>query len=207
MNVFQKLQAWFVKTITPVKWKQRKPLTLHDMEVLQGMLTKDYFVICVRRNNYLTGFFISLAHFFLTFRWGYYTHVMMNLEDEVQDVSDFRIIEATTTTGTSFTPFATAFDEVDSVALIKPKAMTLDEWTACLDRALQFLGTPYDNLFDLKTSEQINCVELVRIALQTLPDYSTRFANFEKTLSKKKYLTPQMFAECEDFHIYHEIKR
>lgn len=205
--MLEKLQEWFVKLISPIRWKQRNNLTSADKNSLRALLTHDYFVICIRRSNYLTAFFISLGHFFLTGRWGYYTHTMMNLEDEVKSDDDFRIIEATTVGGTQYSTFDAAFDEVNAVALIKPHSMTLEEWTACLDRASTFIGVPYDNLFDLKSTNEINCVELIRLALQALPDYETRFANFEKLVSKKKYLTPHMFAECKDFHIYHVVKR
>ena len=203
---FQKIHEWFVKAISHIKWDQKKTLDDVDKAILRDALTSDYFIIATRRRNYLTSFFINLGHFLMTGRWGYFTHVLMNLEDSVNDDSDFRFIEATTR-GTKYSTFEEVFGNVDGTALIKPRSMTLDEWTSCLDTAKLQLGKPYDNLFNVKNDLEVNCVELVRIALMALPDYHTRFANFEKMLKEKKTLTPDMFAECDDFHIYHMIRK
>ena len=203
---FQKIHEWFIKAISHIKWDQKKTLDDVDKAILRDALISDYFISATRRRNYLTSFFINLGHFLMTGRWGYFTHVLMNLEGAVNNDSDFRFIEATTK-GTKYSTFEEVFGSVDGVALIKPRSMSLDEWTSCLDTAKLQLGKPYDNLFNVKNDLEVNCVELVRIALMTLPDYDTRFANFEKMLRDKKTLTPDMFAECDDFHIYHMIRK
>lgn len=203
---FQKIQEWFVELITPIKWKPKKTLKEPQLSEIRAALTTDYYIIATRRTNFLTSFFINLGHFLLTGRWGFYTHVLMNLEDEVKADNDFRLIEATTH-GTKYSTFEQVFTGVNAVGLIKPHSMTVEEWTACMDAAKEHLGKPYDNLFNVKNDLEINCVELVRLALMALPDYSTRFANFEKLLSKKGTLTPSMFAECKDFHVYKVFKR
>ena len=197
-----KIKLAVVKWIGSISWspKTKDILTQADQDFIKSLCIKDYYIIATRRDNYLSTFFICLGHFLLTGRWGQYSHVMMNLEDEVKAESDFRFIEAVGT-GTRYSTFDVAFADVTSVAMIKPKHMELKEWTACLDAAKVHLGKPYDNLFDIKSDLEINCVELIRLALQSLPDYSTRFHNFENVLSKKKILTPQMFLECEDFHV------
>ncbi len=197
----QKLQEWFIKLITPIKWTPKKTLNEEQLSEIRAHLTSDYFIIATRRTNFLTSFFINLGHFLLTGRWGFYTHVLMNLEDEVNSDDDFRLIEATTH-GTKFSTFEQVFNGLNAASLIKPHSMTAEEWTACMDAAKVHLGKPYDNLFNVKNDLEINCVELVRLALMALPDYSTRFANFEKLLAKKRILTPSMFAECQDFHVY-----
>ena len=84
--------------------------------------------------------------------------------------------------------------------------MSIEEWTAALDRAKTYLGVPYDNLFDMKNSLEINCAELVRLALQATPDYDTKFAAFEALLARKKKLTPDMFANCPDFEVVWAVK-
>jgi hypothetical protein len=202
----QKLQEWFIMDVlAKVKWKQQHPLTEAQLDTLNELLSDDYFIIATRRSNFLTSFFINFGHFLLTGKFGFYTHVLMNLENEVATEDDFRFIEATTH-GTKYSTFDQVFSGVDAVSLIKPKDMTLDEWTECLDAARLKLGTPYDSLFNIKNDQEINCVELIRIALQALPDYSTRFANLEKLLAKKKKLTPQMIVDCPDFHVYIVVK-
>ena len=204
-SFFQKIHEWVVVTITPIRWKQRSQITSAQKEVIREKLTHDYFIIATRRRNYLTTFFIGLGHFLLTGKWGHYSHVLMNLEDEVHSDSDFRLIEATTK-GTIYSTFEKVFDRVDSVALIKPHSMTVEEWTKCMDAAKEHLGKPYDNLFNIKNDMEINCVELVRIALSALPDYRFRFANFENMIARKNNITPQMFLDCPDFHVYAEFK-
>jgi hypothetical protein len=189
-----------------VHWVQRKSLQDKDTATLKDMLSYDYYIIATRKSNYLTTFLISLGNFLLTGKWGFYSHVLMNLEDDVDTLLDFRFIEATGA-GTHYSTFIDVFGAVDAVALIKPKNMTVEEWTTALTRAKTYLGRPYDNLFNLKSDLEINCVELIRLALSGIPGYATKFANFEKLVSTKKKLTPDMFAECDDFEIVFEIRR
>lgn len=202
----QRVQIFFVELLAKIHWRQQHALSPEHKALLQEKLAKDYYIIATRRDNQLTTFLIALGHWFLTFKWGYYSHVLMNLEDEVKSPDDFRLIEATGQ-GVHFSTFDEVFNPTYAIALIKPKSMTVEEWTECLDKAKVYLGRPYDNLFMLKNDLEINCVELVRLALQELPDYSTRFAEFEKLLAKKKKLTPQMFVECPDFEVVLKLKR
>jgi hypothetical protein len=130
----------------------------------------------------------------------------MNLEDTVKTDDDFRFIEATGH-GTHYSGFTEVFGSVDAVALIKPRNMTVDEWTAALDTAKIHLGTPYDNLFNLRNTLEINCVELIRVALSGIPGYAEKFAAFERLVAETKKLTPQMFLECPDFEVVLELRR
>lgn len=205
-TIFQKIQIFFIELLSKIHWKQENKLDNEDFCILKDKFVSDYYIIATRKSSHLTTFFIAMGNFFLTGKWGFYTHVLMNLEDIVKTDDDFRFIEATGT-GTHFSDFKTVFGEVDSVALIKPKNMTIEEWTAALDKAKTYLGRPYDNLFDLKNDLEINCVELIRLALQGLPDYETKFSNFEQMVAKKGKLTPDMFSQCDDFEIVVEIKR
>lgn len=202
----------FVNWASSIKWKQRHAITPVDKENLARLLTKDYYIIATRRGNLLTTYFIGLANFFLSGKFGFYSHVLMNLEDEVKGYEDFKFVEALGS-GTQYSTWTDVFGDFtganspDAVALIKPKSLTVDDWTAVLDKARQQVGKPYDTLFDLKDDKAISCVEMVRLALQTLPNYDRDFANFEKLIAKRKNLTPQMFLECRDFEIYYEIRR
>jgi len=205
-TILQKIQIYLIELIAKVSWKSKKRLSDNTLSTLKEKFEKDYYIITTSRRNYLTAFFISLGNFFLTGKWGLYTHVLMNLEDEVKTDDDFMFIEATGK-GTHVSKFNEVFDHVDSVALIVPRNMTLDEWTSALDKAKTYLGRPYDNLFDLKSDLEINCVELIRLALKGIPNYSERFPEFEKMIAKKKKLTPDMFANCTDFEVVYTIKR
>jgi len=203
---FQKVQIWLIELIAKIHWKHDTLLTDEDDIELKSKFTADYYIIATRKSNYLTTFFIGLGNFFLTGHWGFYSHVLMNLEDTVKTDDDYRFIEATGE-GTHYSDFESVFGKVDAVALIKPRNMTLIEWTEALDKAKTYLGTPYDNLFDLKSTLEINCVELIRVALQALPDYPEKFAEFEKMVAKKKKLTPDMFIECSDFEVVYCVRR
>lgn len=205
-NIFQKIQIWFILLLAKIHWKQNDLLTVDDKITIKEMFKNDYFIIATRRKNYLTSFFIALGNWFLTGRWGFYSHVLMNLEDEVKTDDDFRFIEATGD-GVHYSDFEKVFGPVDAVALIAPKNMSLQEWTIALDKAKLYLGRPYDNLFDLKNDLEINCVELIRLALEGTPDYATNFAEFEKLVAAKKKLTPDMFANCSDFTVMYRVKR
>lgn len=203
---FQKVQIWFIELISKIHWKQSGVLTSEDDVVIKEKFVNDYYIIATRKSNYLTTFFIALGNFFLTGRWGFYSHVLMNLEDEVKEDDDYRFIEATGN-GTHYSNYPSVFGAVDAVALIKPKNMSLTEWTKALDKAKTYLGRPYDNLFNLKNDLEINCVELIQLALKNTENYATNFAEFEKLIAKKKRLTPDMFAECSDFEVVFVIKK
>lgn len=202
----QKIQIFFIELLAKVNWKQKYHLSQDSQAVLREKLAKDYYIIATRRDNQLTSLLIALGHFLLTGKFGYYSHVLMNLEDEVETDADFRLIEATGK-GVHYSTFEEVFPPTYAVALIKPKSMTVEEWTMCLDNTKNYLGRPYDNLFDLKNNLEINCVELIHIALRALPDYYVRFAEFEKLVRSKKKLTPQMFIECPDFEVVLRVKR
>lgn len=205
-TIFQSIQIWFVELLAKISWKQKHHLSEENKAVLRERLTDDYYIIATRRDNQLTTFFIALGHFLLTGKWGYYSHTLMNLEDEVSDPNDFRLIEATGK-GVHYSTFDEVFDPTYAVALIKPRGMTLQEWTTALDECKIYLGRPYDNLFDMRNDLEINCVELVRLALQRLPDYEARFPNFERLVRRKKKITPQMFIDCPDFEVVFTAKR
>ena len=200
-NLFQAIQILFIKLVAKVTWDENDGVSADEQAKLREMFANDYFIVATRRDNYLSSWFMNFGNWLLTGRWGYWTHVLMNTEDEVKTDDDFRFIEATGE-GTHYSSLDQVLHGIEAIALIKPTNMTLEEWTACLDKAKIYLGRPYDNLFNLVNGEEINCVELVRNALMALPDYHTRFANFEALIERKKgKLTPTMFVECPDFHI------
>jgi hypothetical protein len=206
MNIIQKVENLISLTIGKINWTSKKVATAEELKTVHDKLISNYYIIMTRHNGHLSTYAISLAHFLLTGRWGYYGHVLMNLEDTVDNDDDFRLIEAIGT-GVTYSPFNRVFDnQCSSVALLKPKSMSLEYWTTVLDRAKTELGKPYDTLFDLSNDRALSCVELVRVALQKEPNYATDFANFESMIVKSKNLDPQMFYECPDFEIVYEFR-
>ncbi len=201
----------FVTLIGKINWKQKHPITSADKDKLRELLEKDYYIIVTRHGNHLSTYAIALGNFLIRGKFSFYSHVLMNLEDEVKDDNDFRFVEAIGA-GSRYSNFEEIFgngtwDDPDAVALLKPKSMSIDEWTAVLDKAKTQVGKPYDTLFDLANDQQVSCVELVRNALMGSPNYFTEFANFEAMINKAKNLTPQMFRDCPDFEVAYEIKK
>jgi len=194
-----KITDWFLSLVGKIKWPTSKLINTDDLKVIHDLLVKDYYIILTRRSNHLSTFFIGFANFVLTRKWGHWSHSLMNLEDEVKDDSDFRLIESTSY-GVHYTPFEKVFD-VSSVALLKPKKFDLCQWTGLLDKAKSELGKPYDTLFNLKDNQALSCVELVRTILMDEPNYLADFAEFEKLIATYKNLTPQMFFDCADFEV------
>lgn len=133
---------------------------------------------------------------------------MVNIENKVVTDEDFRIVEASANrkNGAGFVPFWNAF-AVDSVALLRPRGLTVTEWNKIFEKLLKYEGQKYDSAFDLSNDKTISCVELVRLALQTLPDYETRFSAFEEMVTKNKNLTPQDYYDCSDFDHVWEVRR
>ena len=189
-----------------INWKTSKIATPAEIDTIKSMLKDNYYIIATRHNGHGSSYVIDFAHLLFTGKWGYYAHVLMNLEDEVKTDDDYRFIEAVGT-GVRITGFDNAIDnQTSSIALLKPKAMTLEKWTAAMDRAKLQEGKPYDTLFDLANDKALSCVEVVRVALQSTPNYAEDFAEFERMISTYKNLTPQMYYECSDFEVVWETR-
>lgn len=180
-------------------------ITDEEQAEIRELLKRDYYIILTRRKTHLSTYAINVSHLWLSrFKcFGHYSHALMNTEDQVQTDDDFRLMEATNKTGVAFVPFENVFD-CDSVALLKPKSMTVEEWTAALERLKTFEGRKYDTLYDLQDEMKMSCVEMVRAALKGQPNYEQDFANFENMIKKAKNLDPHMFYTCPDFEVVWE---
>lgn len=188
-----------------VNWSFKGGITPEETAIIRADLVQNYYIILTRHNNHLSTYFIGLADLVLTGKFGYWSHALMNCEDAVSNDGSFRLIQATGT-GTNFATFDDVFT-TSSVALLKPKSMSLEYWSTVLDRLKSDIGKPYDTLFDLSQDKKLSCVELVRNALMAEPNYETDFANFEAMINKYHHrLTPSMFANCPDFEIVYLAK-
>jgi hypothetical protein len=204
MTFLQTLESKFAVLVGKINWTLKNPLTTEEKDKINALLVPNYYIILTRNNNHLSSYIIGLGDFLLRFKFGYWGHALMNMEDTVINNTDFRFVEAIGTGVQNAT-----FDEVmavNSIALLKPKNMPLADWTAVLDKAKSDVGKPYDTLFLLQQDKALSCVELVRNALQADPDYATNFANFEAMCQKYNRITPQMFYDCEDFIVEYEIR-
>lgn len=202
-SIWLKVEAWFILILAKIKWKSVNELNTEEHVAIRALLLPNYYVILTHRNNELSTFFTQFANLFLTGKWGYWTHALMNMEDEVKTDGDFRLIEAVGT-GTKFTPFDGVFN-CHGVCILKPTHLPVEAWTAILDKAKTELGKPYDTLFDIANDNALSCVELVRAALMAEPNYATDFAAFEAII--KKYhnnLSPDMYYDNPDFEVVYE---
>jgi hypothetical protein len=208
--MFKGITEAVVKFIGKIHWSTKRRLPDEDLEFIRSQLKENYLVICTYRSNHLSSFFIGLSDLFLTGRWGRWSHVLINLEDEVKTDADFRLMPASRDmveavgSGSRVPSFDEVFGGIQGVAFLKPKSMTLDEWRTVLDAAIGELGKEYDNLFDIADATRVSCVELVRNVLKGQPNYEQDFANFEAMIKRKKNLTPSMFYHCPDFEVIYE---
>jgi len=210
-SFFRKYLGWLptlvVRLISCVRWKQRDPLSGEELENIKDMLAKDYYLICTRSSNLLSAWFVGLTDLVMTGRFGFYAHCLMNLEDEVMSDDDFRLVEATPKRGVSYDPFNLVFKNVSSVALLKPRTFTIEQWTQVMDKSRTYVGRKYDTLFDFAKDNKLTCIELIRDALQADPNYEVNYANFEALLKKHGKVTPNMLYRCKDFEVYFEVRR
>jgi hypothetical protein len=195
-----------VKLIGITNWPATKVISADDKAKIVELLKKDYYIILTRHSNHLSTYMINMSDYFLTKKWGFWSHGLMNFEDQVNGVADFKLLESTAP-GVSWDSFETVFGDISSVCLLKPKNVSIDEWTKVLDKARTDVGKPYDTLYDMAQDKRLSCVELVRDALRGEPNYATDFANFEKICQAFGNITPQMFYGCDDFEIAFEVKR
>ncbi len=208
--MFKGITEAVVTFIGKIHWKTSRKLPAEDLDYIRGQLKDNYLIICTYRSNHLSSFFIGLGHFLLTGRWGKWSHVLINLEDEVKADTDFRLMPASRDmveavgTGSRVPTFEQVFGDIQGVAFLKPKSMTLDEWRTVLDAAKAQLGKPYDNLFNIADDSRVSCVELVRNILKGQPNYEQDFAHFEAYIQRKDNITPAMFYECPDFEVIYE---
>lgn len=206
--MFKSVLNCLVTFIGKIHWPAKNIVPLASKDIISKMMVTDYYIILTRRDNHLSTYAQALAHVFLTGKFGYYSHALMNLEgDDVTTNDDFRIVEATGV-GVHYSTFDEVFGDCSSAVLLKPKRMTIEDWTIALDKAKTELGKPYDTLLDLYNDNALNCSELVRIALMATPDYLTNFPGFDKMvkMNPMKNLDPQMIYECDDFEVAYEVR-
>src|ERR1035437_6251008 len=134
MNLLQKIEVGFIKILGTIKWPIKNPLTECDKIAIRTLLAKDYYVIVTRNNNHLSTYAINFGDFMIGNGWSYWGHGLLNMEGVVTADGDFELIESTAA-GVHIETFANVFD-CNSVALLKPKSMSLDDWTKVFTQAI-----------------------------------------------------------------------
>ena len=177
-----------------------------DHDSIRSLLKQNYLVILTRRKCHLTTYLIAITSKLATGYVSHYTHALMNVEGDISNNMDYKIIEATGE-GVHWSTFMQVFD-CDSVALLKPKGLTLPQWTKAMDKVRSRFGSEYDTLFDIQDESKLSCVELVYLALKELPNFERRFPALVRLIeSSKGELTPQMLYDCNDMEVVFEVRR
>lgn len=209
--------AWAVPKVSWISWNSLKALfnggvffdlQEKDWDNIQKFIATNHYIILTRNSSHLSTYFVAFGNLFARGQWGFWGHALMNVEEDDDPNIDtgYRLVEATGT-GVHYSSFFEVFS-CDAVALLKPKDVTDKEWFGIMQAAKKEIGKPYDNLMDLMSDNNVNCVELVRIGLKALPNYEKRFANLEKMIAEEGLnLTPDMLYNCSDFETVLEIRR
>jgi len=181
-------------------------LTEADHNDIRAALAKNYFIIGTRRNNFMSTYLIMLAHFVKTGKKCHYSHVLLNLEEDDPATDEHYQLYESTSKGVGIGTFKEVFD-VDSVVLLRPKNISIEEWHYVVEQVKKDIGKPYDDFFKINDDTHLSCVELIRNGLKKIPDYDKKFANFEAEIAKAGNLTPEMYYTSKDFEIVYEIRR
>lgn len=210
-----KYYAGLMRIFSNTKWQRIQAcingglyykLKEEDHNKIRTLLKDDYYVILTRRKCHLTTYVIALTSKLATGVSSHYTHALMNVEDDIDNHMDYKIIEATGE-GVHWSTFMQVFD-CDSVVLLQPRGIPRKVWTLAMETAKSEIGSEYDLLFDINDGSKVSCVEMVYQAIKTLPDYEKKFPNLIKLINtNRNELTPQMLYDCEDMNVIFEIKR
>jgi hypothetical protein len=212
-NFILKVVTNFLKYfVSPVHWdyliflfKGKRPgITDNDKDFIYKSLKAQSFIILTRRSTHLTTYLITLGHRILTGHKGYWSHACMNVEgDEVESPREIVILEST---GKGVTE--SGFDEVfdcTSCSLLLPRYVSTRVWENAVAKAKKYVGFEYDSFGDLNSDVTINCVELILLAVKTIPDYEKSFSGLLAYVKKYKTLTPDMLEDCGSFTNFFEV--
>lgn len=211
MKIGSSLAAW----ISSITWLPLYALVNHgiyyslveeDHDKIRALLKENYFIALTRRKAHLTTYLIALGSFFMFKKFDHYTHAFMNVEGDITNNMDYKIIEATAI-GVHFSTFMQVFD-CDSVVFLKPRGLPIDAWTMVLDVVKKEYGKQYDTLFDITDEERVSCVEMIYQGLRKLPAYDIHFPQLAALLrANDNILTPQALYDCGDLEIVFEVRR
>jgi hypothetical protein len=182
--------------IGKVVWKTSKVIKPDTVSQVRKLLSQNNYIILTRHNGHLSSYAIDFAHWVFTLKPGHYGHALLNVEQTYSETYGFEFIQATTP-GVGFASFEDIFDQqCGSVCILKPKSLTIEEWSMVIDKAKTDIGKPYDLALDPSQTAALDCVELVRDALIAEPGYETEFAKLEAMIARHNTLDPQMYYEA-----------
>jgi len=213
-GIWLKLWNGMLEFFSDIKWLRIQStinggiyyeLTEAEHDKIRDILAKNYLIILTRRKSHLTTYLIAVVSAFVDHKLSHYTHALMNVEGDLPGNLGYQLIEATGV-GVHYSTFMQVFD-CDSVALLSPKGIPLEEWTKVLDKVKTSLGKDYDTLFDLSSDKQVSCVEMVYWGLKSMPDFEQRFPKLIALIQERgNNLTPQMLYDTGELEIIFEVR-
>lgn len=181
-------------------------LNKEDLSTTWNFLKNTNMVILIWRKSHLTSYLISLAHFFLTGKFGKWSHACINAEWEDDDITKVDIIEAIGQ-GTKRSTFFEVFN-CDGVCLLSPKLFNRQNWEQAIQEAKKHVEekTPYDTWFNFKDDDKLSCIELV-VDSMTKTTSANTFSHLKSMMKRYGKITPQMLRDCNDFNVIFEVRR
>jgi len=177
-------------------------LTRKDInKVCKSLETNRCFGL-LRRSNHFTTYLIGASHWFLTGKFGYWSHAWANVESDEADGLDIDIIEAVGA-GVIVSPFWDILN-ADAVCLLRPKNITEAEFDLIAKRIREFIGKKYDTFFNIKNVDKLSCEELLYWGIMSVN--SDALPGLNKLIAKHGNFTPDMIYSSGDFKILLEIR-
>ena len=213
------------KFISPFNWTRIKflftgreyDISPSQRDSIRETCSLGTYLWATRRETHLTTYLINISDYLLSLlayvrggfkgplpKFGFYSHAFLNSDqDSFIEAISKGVIES-------------KFDEVfnvDAVACFVPSNLSPEEWSKFSKKfsevATSKKGSKYDAVFNIKDEKEVSCIELLRVSLTHAlgeEEYPLRFANFEKMISDRKNLTPDMLKECGDFYTLFEYR-
>ena len=213
-SVLYKVLHKITRFITKIQWKKFRAffndakafdVTYDEKKDAEKLLSTSNYLILTQHKPYLTNYLIGIMTYVKTRKWPTYCHILMNVEESiVTDREGFDLMEATNS-GVHWSSFDEVFD-CDNFCILKPKNMTDAEWDVVMIGLSKQFGKGYDDLFNIKDSSHVSCVEMCLNALKELPDFEEKFPNLSSMIKEVGNLTPQMYRDCPDFMVVYETK-
>ena len=203
-NSLYKIYHWLAQIPPKISWSRKHAITQEQRIEIAGHLASGYYIILTGSNSHLSSIMVSFLSWIKTGKWSTYSHALMNCDNisDPNNTGGFKFVEATSI-GVHYSTFDDVF-ACDKVCLLTPKNIKNSEWTKIIDNLLSDVGKSYDDLFDLADDSRLSCVEVVLDALKA-GDYKNELSNLEDMIRKEGNLVPQMYRDCDDFTVAHEV--
>jgi hypothetical protein len=141
---------------------------------------------------------------FSTKKWPKYTHILMNLEVDLEDHPDRFLLIESTNSGVHFSTFESIM-QCDNVCLTTVD-ITRAQWDRVRIGLAKQLGKKYDDLFDIMDNTHVTCVEMCWDAFDELDDRRIILPSLVRKIAIQRHLVPEDFLHGNEFILVYETK-